>query len=444
MRATLWRSLGRSLGPWLLPALLLSACYRKDPLYCDDKTACPLGQVCQLTQRECAPATADMPAPPDLSTPDLSMSDLAGPDMASECTSPAQCTVASKPVCSAGRCQPCRRNYECPASACDDGGACHDKNKIITVDDTTGACRTSGGPSTMPYCYLADALADAALGAGKDLILLRPSTRGGHFVDGSFLKINKSVRLVGARGSRTDAPVLVREPIQISGSGTSVSVEDIALGGIDKSGPVDAIFCASGTSLSMSWGRVEGAPYSGVRSEGCRLRLVSEQILRNGRTLGSGVTVTGGGELTMYNSIVAENGSYGVFLGTARGGTIAMSTMTANRCGIGGCNLACDLINQTSVSYSIVAGVAAGPGSLSGNCAVSSSVVPAAFMGGTGNLAGFSPVFANPAQADYHLSPTDPINKMLRKNEPSPALPYDLDDDSRPAGAVDIGADQLP
>jgi hypothetical protein len=433
----------------LLITLLLSACFRKDPLYCDDATPCGMGLVCLMPQRECVSATADLPPAADLRAPDLGEPDLVTPP---ECTTGAQCPAA-RPACSAGRCQPCRRNYECPDAACDDGGACHDKARVLVVDDTAGACRRTGEPAGKPYCYLAEALKDAEAGKTKDVILLRPSTRGGHRLDGSFLEVRAGVRIVGARADRAAAPVSVREPFEIrAGVDVPVGLEDIAIRDFD-SGIVSGVYCGEGTRLTVRWSRIEGARNNGLISEGCVVRLLSDQILRNATertTTASGVYISGG-ELTMDNTIVAENGEGnlqggGVFLFEPRRTTITLSTLTANRCSIAalGCNLACPVVNRADVSYSIVAGTAAGRASLSGSCQVMNSVVPMGFMGGSGNLAGFTPVFANPAQADYHLSPSDPTNSMLRRTEPNPPLSFDVDDDARPAGAVDIGADQRP
>jgi hypothetical protein len=422
----------------LLLLLLVSACYRSNPRYCDDRTPCGPGLVCRMPQHECLP-----PGAPDMVGPgrDMAMGDMRYPDM----VIPPACT----------------RNYQCPDSACDDIGLCHERSRVAVVDDRDG-CKRLGMPmSPQPYCYIREALAELG---NRDVILIRPSSKGGHILPlGDFIHIeNISVRLVGARTGRADPPVLVREPIRIRlpSSGQrdmTVGIEDLQIAPRDF-GSVHGIDCARSfpltdrkIALSVRWSRVDGVPLDGLHSEACSsVESISSQFIRNG----GGVSLNDG-ELTFHNNVVAKNGignpSGGGVILVRPAGTpkVAFNTLVDNQCAgiVFGCNLACSRpLNPIPVSYSIAIGnVPPGRMSISGECLVSSSVVPSNYNDGMNNYK-VTPNFADPAQDNYHLR-DDMMNRTnLRKTAPAPLpISYDLDGDPRPSqdGRVDIGADQL-
>lgn len=439
---------------WVLccVGLLALSCKRTNPSYCDEATACEPGFVCAVAERECQPVSV----PPDLRPPD----DLSRPgDMQpgddllipTGCQSDAECAGkdAARPACISGTCQPCTRNYQCVDSACDDDGRCHDKGKILTVDDTAGMCRMKNDPVGKPYCRIADALADSGLAnKTKDLILLKPSSVGGYFVDGSFLSVTKTVRLVGVRRVRTDDPVIVREPIDILGNGLSVGIDDIQIAGVTASGDVPGIRCAKNglpdLGVTIRWSKVTSVPTFGFTSDFCSpLRLISNSFTGNGaKTPGGGIKISNASDVTLYNNIIAANSQAGLILGFGSGASpkIAYNTITANTCAGKGCNLSCGTLSDVPIRYSIMAGAAAN--GIDGNCKPDNSVVPTGYTEGTNNLQGFMPAFVDPASGNFHLAASG--NTTLRKNEPNPAVGYDIDGDPRPAGMVDIGADQLP
>ncbi|MCS6912707.1 MAG: right-handed parallel beta-helix repeat-containing protein [Myxococcales bacterium] len=444
----------------LVLLVLAAGCTRKDPLYCDAETPCRPGLVCRLPERECVPA----PDEGDLARPDQRVADLAQPppdlSTGTECSDSTQCPAA-RPVCRQGRCGPCTRNYHCPRSACDDNGQCHDPARVLVVDDTMGACRRSGQSGNQPYCFLREALDDPELGRSRDVVLIRPSTRGGHRLEGNFLFVQDSIRLVGARTRREDPPVLVREPIwiQTTNKAIEVGIEDLHIGSLD-SGSVRAIHCtrlpgAPPLGLTVRWSRIEGAPLSGIETGHCSpVRLVSNVVLRNATSPASpaaGVLVSGG-EAMLLNNIIADNGmgnplGGGVVLtNVVAGSRVAFNTVVNNRCAgppSSHCNLRCDGPVPLPTSYSILAGSGAGRQSITGTCQVSNSVVPQGFMDGTDNLVGVEPVYVNAAGGDYHLRPDAMVNRMLRRPESNPAVTFDIDEDPRPPGGVDIGADQM-
>jgi hypothetical protein len=386
---------------------------------------------------------------------------------ATGCTDHAGCAAPDRPACVAGRCQPCTRNYHCSGSACDDDGTCHDRGRVLVVDDDPGVCRRAGAPGPGPYCYLREALADPEAGRTRDVILVRPSRRGGHFLDGDYLRIRQGVRLVGARAKRTDPPVTVREPIWISPSpdrDIAVGIEDLRIADLE-SGQAPGILCLRSpdrnerrVALTVRWSQVVGAPGAGLATEHCApVRLLSNLIRDNGRADGPGVSISDPELLTMVNNIIVGNGSER----SLKGGLalahqllpslIAFNTIADNRCaGIDefyGCNLHChhhDRYDVQPIYFTIALRTQPMRESVAGGCLMIGSAVPGDYAGpGMSNLPGLSPRFVRPEEGDYHLAPQAPENRPLRLAVQDPPVRYDHDEDPRPGpGGTDIGADQ--
>lgn len=443
---------------WLI---LLCGCYRSNPRYCDETTSCEdPAQACNLAVRQCQPVGSDMRVPDDMrgevdlnmTMPDL----LMAADMSTgpACTTHVECAAmsAAMPACIMGQCRPCTRNYQCPDSACDDDGRCHGTLRTIVVDNRV-KCRGTGGTGADgdPYCYLREAVQDAELGTTKDLILVRTGTR----LDGTFIDIAKSLRIVGARTTAAQDRVVVSEPIRVTnptgvGANANVGIEDLHLAGLADSA-ANGIHCyrsgTGSTSLTLRWSRVDSAPLWGLLSDYCGLRIISSQFSGNGTT---GTNNTGGakivgGDVTLLNNFITNNVVGLDISAVALSSTAAFNTFGGNQCqGGAGCNARC-LVGYR-LQYSIMMG--ANANAAFQNCVLENSYVPSNYNGGTGNLKNLSLLFANMANGDYHLVPTEAMNKMLRKDEPASGdarIAYDIDDEPRiGVGGVIVGADQIP
>lgn len=414
-----------------LVLLLTAGCLRQDPLYCDGDHPCPSGRYCALPARECR--SNQDGAAPDLLT---MTSDLRG-------GGPADLRPAG-----------CVRNYQCPASACDDGGGCHDPAAVIHVDDAPGCTATRD-----PYCTVQDALKDPGLGNGKDLILVAPSKKAGYTNNGDFIKIQKSLRLVGQRGGAADPAPLLLDPIllQDNPKDIAVSIEDLhVLTSRDRSGNVNGIYChrndpAHAIRFALRWSKVDQAPYWGVWTRNCiSATIVGNQLLNNGNSgvVGGLLVDDGSDEIVVANNVVAGSGNGNLlslggvsFAAMPKKATVAFNTVADNHCGAdlgdGGCGIRC--LYPLAMSYTI----ATGDDAVQAACALTKSVVPKNYKDDPTNHKQ-APDFADAARQDYHLKATD-ANRTLGVADGNPPLSYDLDGNPRPAagGLVYPGAYQL-
>jgi hypothetical protein len=448
----------RSAIVWLI---LLCGCYRTNSRYCDEMTPCAdPALTCNLAARQCQPEGADMRVPEDMrvdvdlkmSMPDLLMVDMnPGP----ACTTHVECAMASAatPACIMGKCRPCTRNYQCPDSACDDDGRCHGTLRTIVVDNRVKCRGTNGmGGAGDPYCYLREAVQDAELGTTKDLILVRTGTR----LDGLFIDLPTSMRIVGARTSATQDRVVISEPIRFAsptgiGASINVGIEDLHLAGLGDTG-ANGIHCyksgLGSASLTLRWSRIDGSPVWGLLSDQCGLRTISSQFTGNGMTgtnNGGGAKIVGGDVLLLNNFFTGNVIGLDISL-VSLSSTAAFNTFGGNRCqSNNGCNARC--MAGYKLQYSIMLGATANEAFQ--NCVLENSYVPGNYNNGTTNLKNLSLVFANPMNGDYHLDPNNAMNKMLRKDEPPAGAmtrtEYDIDDEPRlGVGGVIVGADQIP
>ncbi len=431
-------------APALLFYLAAAGCTRVNMLYCDSTYPCGMGMVCVMPQHECQPGAGDMrPGMPDLANPPP---DLRMADGGFVCTSDSQCAALSAklPACIAGACQPCRRNFQCPDSACDDNGTCHDPAVVIHVNDGAG-CGGAGNP----FCNVQDAM--AAVGPGKNVVLLDPSKGEGITKAGSPINISKSVRIIGKRASVAAPLVVLLDPISIATPMTpiAVGIEDLEVSP-RNSGSTLGIFCVQsdqGIAFTLRWSKVDQAHGGGIGIQSCSpVVMISNQIVNNRGILASyGGVLISTQDLTLLNNVIANNlGSgldtlaAGLSLPTTPAATqIAFNTVVNNDCATPPCNLKCG--QSLNMSYMI----AQKDGTVGANCNLSRSVVPVDVNGGTMNIK-IMPDFVDPTQFDYHPQVTAK-NQMLLLMDDKPVVGYDLDDNPRPGkGGVAIGAYQLP
>jgi hypothetical protein len=426
----------------LLLSLAAAACTRADPEYCADSDGCASGFTCILPAHECRVATGV--------TPDLAVvADLRPPppDTAPQCTTDGQCAALSPtaPICLGGTCRPCTRNFQCPNSACNDDGSCHDPSAVLHVSDTLQLC----GSPPLPYCSVQDAV--AALSPGKDVILIAPSTNGGYTNKGAAINVSQSMRFVGQRKDAAAAPVLLLFPLSIGNNSGSIAVgiDDLEISPI-HSGFAVGVFCVQKdlmdpVAFTLRWSVVDHAAGVGVGVQSCSpVTMISNQIVHNG-VLGQGGTIIGTDDLTLLNNVIADNagvyaGSAGISLsGTLSKTTIAFNTVEDNACPKPPCNIKCNG-QGVPMSYTI----AFGQGTVDPACLLRRSVVPTDYPAGQMNVT-VAPDFMNEAQGDYHLL-DDAANRMsLLFMDADPPVRYDLDDNPRPgSGGVSFGAYQLP
>jgi len=342
----------------------------------------------------------------------------------------------------------------CPSGVCD-GAACVPVDNVRYV--AKDALRNVSCSQARPCPSIAEAWAAAP--AGPAFVVVESGTYNGELlVPGGELTIV---------GSGDTAPLLT------SGQGSPIDVHDARLtlrhlqlsSTLATSEGAPALACGDAT-VSLDHVTVRDGTGEGVRAVRCDLGIIDSRITSNARYA---VTLDKG-SLSLYRTIVRDNAMGGVVAQTPGSCTIVASVIDHNGGGgpfvfVGGALLACEsalrVENVTFASNEVQGDTARGlhcrPSASTrirnvlfagapphvADCELTHSLfenqplVP----GGVGNRTLSRPDFVDRAGGNYHLLST---SQARDAGDPSTASERDLDDEARPQGAWDVGADEIP
>lgn len=218
-----------------------------------------------------------------------------------ECQKNSHCVDVERPVCdvAAGRCRPCQQHAECtdsgvcmlsgealelstlPSLQDLSKGSCVPRSRVLLVDgDRCQKGGTTDGSVEHPFCEVSAALAKG------DLVAVRARQSGGY----GAVSIERStdgagsVAIIGP-GRDLTTPAVVGG-VSVTGLGTRVLLSDLTV----KS-DATAVVCSTGAQLGLSRVVVQKSTI-GVDAPSC-------------------------GKLTIQQSLIASNRSYGLRLGSA-------------------------------------------------------------------------------------------------------------------------------
>ena len=366
-----------------------------------------------------------------------SVCDLAGTQMCVQCVTPDQTSACNgvTPTCGSDHtCHACSRHEDCPlSSACLPDGSCATTAQVAYVDPMLGSGNTC--TLSMPCKKVADAL-------GTN----RPNVKLTGIID-EQVQINQNVTIVAASGTqltRSNPGVI----LEVRGTSV-VQIVDLTIAN-GRGGTGIGISLPPGSSASLSLRRVSvtGNTGGGISASGGTLTISQSTISGN---TASGISVSGG-QFDITNTIIAGNGGPatavgGVHFDQINSGTrrFEFNTVTNNN-GMDGAavGVVCTLVGQpvTFANNIVYANQEGGTRTQVGgaNCNWSYSDIGPVAVAGTGNI-NMDPLFANPAQSNYHLQAGSPA---IDKADPASTMDVDIDGDVRPQGSGrDIGADEV-
>jgi hypothetical protein len=493
---------GRAAAALAAAALAVGGCTRANPDFCDEATRCSAGLECDLEQHRCRPAGdggLDGPGPGDGGL-DAAPADATPADTAPECVAATDCVDPARPICAGGTCRACGAGAvgdgECGArapgtpacasgrcvecndaqpcagvarSVCDpashacvpctdaacavvhpDVGVCVDNrcpatDEVSWVDNANASCLGASGPGSalQPFCSLPDAVARAQTAAAPGgIVLVHPSATSyaGFAVAGH-------VTVVGLSGASPEVTVqaAVGQPAAGVSAAGSMTLARLHLVGASSAFVVEcgAATCAleellvtggglgimaqMGATLALRRSRITQNLRGGVQAAGADYDIVNNFIFDNGQNDGDvggvllGAPASSGGRTTFVNNSVAFNRSKA---GVPAGISCTVAHPISNTIVWG---------NLSSLASSCVSSL----------CTVSYGLVDDAVVAGAAgahNLEAPPPLFEQSyLPFDLHLREG---SGGLGLGDPSGAPADDIDGDSRPADAIDIGADQ--
>ena len=443
-------------GLFVLVALLLAGCARKDPYYCpgrnhNDNCAEPPEPTPCTSNDQCAEPTG--------------VCDVTGSMTCVQCTpdQPGACTGAT-PACGEDRtCRACQAHPECPASdACLPDGSCVDPAQIAYVKPP------SLGGTDNPSCTLAMPCTKvaSALATGRPYVKLAGTNDEG----GTVSIDSRNVILLAERDAKL---VRTSNGLHVEVKGTSqVEIYDLEISGATGAQGF-GISMPTGNTATLTLRRVKVSDNAGggIVANGGTLTISQSTISGNqGRGISSDA-----GTLTISQSTISENqgggismmnGTFGIVgnvffangtqTGTLGGISISTTQNVPNRLEFNSFNS-----NQTQLgigsaihciagSFTARNNIMSGNGTLTnmeqvgGTCAHTYSIVrPGMLPSGVGNSSA-DPLFVNTTTGDLHLSPGSPALGAADPNSDltGPAE-RDIDGGVRTSPA-DIGADEVP
>jgi hypothetical protein len=197
--------------------------------------------------------------------------------------------------------------------------------------------------------------------------------------------------------------------------------------------------------------RVTGNSSIGISLQGGgKLEVLRCQVLANS---GGGIQVQNG-SVTITSTIIANNGANGSPFGgvqlmglngiapALQFDTIANNTMKNQNGAAPG--LQADNSAAVAIASSILFGntqnSAPFPPQICTNCGATYSLFSSTAAIGTGNITG-APGFVNAAALDYHIDASSSARGTADQNA---TVHFDVDNETRPQGAYDMGADEIP
>lgn len=364
------------------------------------------------------------------------------------------CTVAAAPYCdpATAQCRECRSNSECKSGLCNTAaGTCRPSAELVyvTLDGTNTA------PCTLDAPCRTITRALGVIGASRTTILVGAGEYGIAGQDGmgaETVVINGGVPQVTIIGdgtvglSRTTTGPLV----ELSGL-TSVTLENIRLHDAPGNEVGDGVSClpSAGQAPTVVLRRmtIDRNTSQGIDATNCDITLDRSVVTAN--TAG-GVSIAGG-RFAITNSFLVRNGGTAALFGgaqlasTAGTNRFAFNTVADNLSverTAGG--VQCNVLSFVASSNIVWSNDSQLADQVSGNCGWAySDIGPQATpTPGTNNLA-VDPRFVAPLQSNYHLQGTAADNDVIDAGDPTSPPAVDFDGQPRPAGAPDIGADEV-
>ena len=359
-----------------------------------------------------------------------------------ECLGDGDCG-GNTPVCSLepGLCRACERHSECPSEVCNwDAGSCAAATAIIYVA-LTGTDSASCGAQLSPCRTIAGAQGGLAK-VDIDHPMLR--VREGLYnesieVDGTAVRIVGTEVTVSPPGSTNDPAVLVTD--------SQVELEGLTLANASGGNDADGVRCSgSSSTVALYLVAIAGNDDTGLQTTDCAITVDRSEISHND---GGGISIRDAA-FAITNSFIVDNGDAGA---TTWGGVkidngagyapqlFDFNTVARNRALDDADSSGVDCTTGTAMvaTNSIVYGGIGDAPAVDGCSWAYSDIESAVVVDGEGNISA-PPKFVDDIGGDYHLQSDSPC---LDKANTSATMTVDFDGDPRPAGAADMGADEI-
>lgn len=293
--------------------VVLGACTRPNPAFCNEDGDCSNGEVCNLETNGC------IPKPPD---------DTCEMDM--------ECPI-ERPICGDdAMCRTCSLDDECASGVCQIDGTCEPVERVLQVRPngaSSGACTTEA-PCSLEY---ARTLVDS------DRTTLRLGD-GTYSLGAPFVVDFTSLTIVGSRTAiiqRTTSGA----SFEIVGDATNATLRGFTLNrGLTcadaavelnklafNTPGIDATSYVAGTACTLAIRESEllDSPSDAIAVSGGGLAITNIKIER---TAGNGIAAVGGAIVTIVGATVTDSTQLGV---TASGGALSVrrSSVSYNRLG---------------------------------------------------------------------------------------------------------------
>jgi len=279
-------------GLFVLVALLLAGCARKDPYYCpgrnhNDNCAEPPEPTPCTSNDQCAEPTG--------------VCDVTGSMTCVQCTpdQPGACTGATSACGEDRTCRACQAHPECPASdACLPDGSCVDPAQIAYVKPP------SLGGTDNPSCTLAMPCTKvaSALATGRPYVKLAGTNDEG----GTVSIDSRNVILLAERDAKL---VRTSNGLHVEVKGTSqVEIYDLEISGATGAQGF-GISMPTGNTATLTLRRVKVSDNAGggIVANGGALTVSQSTVSNN---LGGGISVTGAGStFDITNCLIFRNGN---------------------------------------------------------------------------------------------------------------------------------------
>jgi len=322
-----------------------------------------------------------------------------------QCLADRPCTTATTPICDNKVCRGCKSDGECTGpGVCMEDGHCAAEGDVpyVEIDPATCPNTTANGSSAKPYCAPNDAV--AALSGPKRVIIIRGP------MDAKMAISTNAVSpvVIGRKNAAGDDASIP------AGAGTAVLftagdtlIRDLKVVGGTGTASKGIVVTGAATKVRLLGVRASLTPMGlGIQADGgAQLRM--DRCLVDSNPAG-GILINGA-SYDIQNTIVANNGGYGIQINAS----VAPSRFSFNTVASNPVAATCNLNSTDNLDASIIIGPVT-------NCPVTNTTVT--------STSSLGPTF--------HLTASLPC-----PNDPTNPPDHDVDGDPRPT-TVDCGADQ--
>lgn len=379
--------------------------------------------ICGLAGTGCGFLLGKEPNPDYCASPPCSPPDTGGCTSNADCMASSasvcdltakqcvQCTVADQaactgtaPVCGINNaCRACAAHGECASNACSLGdGSCAAETNVAYVD-STGTDNPTCGRMT-PCASVA-----AALATKQPYIKLTGTIDGEVVIQGG-----RPVTLLadpGAMLTRTGGNILT-----VKDAGTSAAIYDLTISGASGAGV--GVSVEGGGALSLTNATISSNAGGGISVSGGSIQLTRSMIRGN---LGGGVNITGGAaKFSIVSNVFVANGSAtsstgAVYIQSASssGNLLEFNTfyhnLSANKAGSAiQCTSPMSPIFTARANIMFNNGIAGNSDQTSGTCMHAYSLASPGTLPPDMNNQSNDPMFMNADGGDFHLRPESP------------------------------------